>query len=115
MGSLPIATGNGVKSVGTLFRDDGIGPQSMILPEPVHYHTDEFRSGLDWHGERGQANLDYYYSRFTNDDAGELPQLGGGQLPLQQLDGLFQHFLVGLPITPGFRDDLAGLNPFVQA
>lgn len=60
---------NGAKSVGTLFRDDGIGPQSMILPEPVHYHTDEFRSGLDWHGERGQANLDYYYSRFTNDDA----------------------------------------------
>ena len=60
---------NGIKSVGTLFRDDGIGPQSMILPEPVHYHTDEFRSGIDWHGERGQANLEYYYSRFNNDDA----------------------------------------------
>ena len=60
---------NGIKSVGTLFRDDDSGPQSMILPEPVNYHTDEFRTGFDWHGERGQAGLDYYYSRFSNDDA----------------------------------------------
>ena len=60
---------NGVKSLGTLFRDDDIGPQSMILPEPVNYHTDEFRTGLGWHGERGQVSLDYYYSRFNNNDA----------------------------------------------
>lgn len=60
---------NGVKSVGTLFRDDYIDPQIMVLPEPVNYHTDEFRTGFDWHGERGQANLEYYFSRFSNNDA----------------------------------------------
>ena len=58
---------NGVKSVGTLFLD--YSPLSMILPEPVNYHTDEFRTGLDWHGERGQANVEYYYSRFSNSDS----------------------------------------------
>ena len=59
---------NGIKSVGTLFRDDNIGPQSMILPDPVNYHTDEFRTGVDWLGERSQISVEYYFSRFNNYD-----------------------------------------------
>ena len=60
---------NGTKSMGTLFRDDSSGPQSMTLPEPVNYQTDEFRTVFDWQGERGQASMEYYYSRFVNNDA----------------------------------------------
>ncbi len=60
---------NGTKSMGSLFRDDFSVPQSMTLPEPVNYQTDEFRTVFDWQGERGQASLEYYYSRFVNNDA----------------------------------------------
>ncbi|MDO8413295.1 MAG: MtrB/PioB family decaheme-associated outer membrane protein [Gallionellaceae bacterium] len=60
---------NGVKSLGAVVLSDNDGPQGLVVPEPVHYHTDEFRTGLDWHGERGQANVEYYYSRFTNNDS----------------------------------------------
>lgn len=57
----------GIKSVGTLVRDDTV-PQSVVLPEPVNYQTDEFRTAFDWHGEHGQASMEYYYSRFVNND-----------------------------------------------
>lgn len=60
---------DGIKSMGTVVKPDLAGPQGLILPEPVNYHTDEFRTSLDWHGERGQANVEYYYSRFNNNDA----------------------------------------------
>ena len=59
---------NGTKSMGAVVLPDASGPQGLVLPEPVNYHTDELRTGLDWHGERGQVNLEYYYSRFTNNN-----------------------------------------------
>lgn len=61
---------NGIKSIGAVVLPDLMFVrQGLVLPEPVNYHTDEFRTGFDWRGERGQANIEYYFSRFTNNDA----------------------------------------------
>lgn len=61
---------NGIKSIGAVVLPDLLfSRQGLVLPEPVNYHTDEFRTGFDWRGERGQANIEYYFSRFTNNDA----------------------------------------------
>lgn len=59
---------NGIKSIGAVVLPDNSGNQGLVLPEPVNYHTDEFRTGADWHGESGQANVEYYFSRFTNNE-----------------------------------------------
>ena len=41
---------NGIKSMGAVVFSDDDGPQGLVIPEPVDYHTDELRTGLDWQG-----------------------------------------------------------------
>lgn len=59
---------DGTKSLGAALGSGG-SARGIVLPEPVDYQTDEIRTGLNWRGERGQANLEYYYSRFDNSNA----------------------------------------------
>lgn len=42
------------------------GFSTVTLPAPVDYQTDEYRAGLAWHNERGQARVDYFLSQFSN-------------------------------------------------
>lgn len=58
----------GTKSIGGALGAYGGGTSAVILPEPVDYETDEFRAGLAWRNDRAQAKVDYYFSRFSNDN-----------------------------------------------
>ncbi len=59
----------GTKSVGSVIGDFSGNRQSIVLPEPVDYETDEFTASLGYTGKRGNVEIKYFLSNFKNNIA----------------------------------------------
>lgn len=62
---------DGIKSIGAVVQGNAEGQggvrNSVILPEPVDYVTDELRASVAYTREKAQLELEYYLSVFNNE------------------------------------------------
>ncbi|MEE8484507.1 MAG: MtrB/PioB family decaheme-associated outer membrane protein [Nitrospinota bacterium] len=59
-------TKEGTKSIGSVIGDFSGNRQSIVLPEPVDYETDEFTVSLGYTGKKGSVEIKYFLSNFKN-------------------------------------------------
>jgi MtrB/PioB family decaheme-associated outer membrane protein len=61
-------TKKGTKTMAALIAASGGNPRATLFPSPINFATNQFDLGIEYAGQNGQFQLNYYLSSFDNRD-----------------------------------------------